>query len=280
MHTTAQGFEVGAARQHRAAPTGRRRRSTAIYADAARAVRGAVPEPAACRRPTARTASRGATGRRSRRSSSTHGIRLDTNYYYWPAAWVHDRPGLLHRLRHADALRDGATARCIDVYQAATQMTDESGQTYPFTIDTLLDRALGSAGLLRRVHARTCTPTRRDHAGVATRSWPRRWRAACRSSRPADARPGSTAATARRSAIWRGTAATLTFSVSVGEGSQPARDAAGSRDDRRPGELSRITRSGDPVAFTLETIKGIAYAFFAAEAGEYTALYAPTRRRP
>ena len=34
----------------------------------------------------------------------------------------------------------------IDVYQAATQMTDESGQSYPFTIDTLLDRALGPEG--------------------------------------------------------------------------------------------------------------------------------------
>ena len=34
----------------------------------------------------------------------------------------------------------------IDVYQAATQMTDESGQTYPFTSDTLLDRALGAEG--------------------------------------------------------------------------------------------------------------------------------------
>ena len=29
---------------------------------------------------------------------------------------------------------------------AATQMTDESGQTYPYTIDTLLDRALGAEG--------------------------------------------------------------------------------------------------------------------------------------
>ena len=34
----------------------------------------------------------------------------------------------------------------IDVYQAATQMTDESGQSYPFTIDTLLDNALGPEG--------------------------------------------------------------------------------------------------------------------------------------
>ena len=34
----------------------------------------------------------------------------------------------------------------IDVYQATTQMTDESGQTYPYTIDTLLDKAIGPEG--------------------------------------------------------------------------------------------------------------------------------------
>ena len=34
----------------------------------------------------------------------------------------------------------------IDVYQAATQMTDESGQTYPFNINSLLDNALGPEG--------------------------------------------------------------------------------------------------------------------------------------
>ena len=34
-----------------------------------------------------------------------HGIRLDTNYYYWPAAWVQDRPGHVHRIGHADAVR-------------------------------------------------------------------------------------------------------------------------------------------------------------------------------
>src|SRR6185295_3314029 len=34
----------------------------------------------------------------------------------------------------------------IDVYQAPTQMTDESGQTYPLTADTLLNNALGPQG--------------------------------------------------------------------------------------------------------------------------------------
>ena len=61
-----------------------------------------------------------------------NGIRLDTNYYYWPGSWVQNRPGFMTGsgmpMRFADI--DGAL---IDVYQAATQMTDESGQTYPFT---------------------------------------------------------------------------------------------------------------------------------------------------
>ena len=34
----------------------------------------------------------------------------------------------------------------IDVFQANTNMTDESGQSYPFTPNTLLDRALGTQG--------------------------------------------------------------------------------------------------------------------------------------
>ena len=75
----------------------------------------------------------------------THGIRLDTTYYFFPASWVLDRPGFFTGsgmpMRFVDL--DGTM---IDVYQAATQMTDESGQTYPFTINTLLDRALGPEG--------------------------------------------------------------------------------------------------------------------------------------
>ena len=74
-----------------------------------------------------------------------NGIRLDTNYYYWPGAWIQDRPGMFTGsgmpMRFADL--DGSM---IDVYQAATQMTDESDQTYPKNIDSLLNNALGPEG--------------------------------------------------------------------------------------------------------------------------------------
>src|SRR5580765_3425605 len=75
----------------------------------------------------------------------SHGIRLDTSYYYWPPSWINDQPGMFTGsgmpMRYAD--RNG---NIIDVYQATTQMTDESGQSYPFNPDTLLDNALGATG--------------------------------------------------------------------------------------------------------------------------------------
>ena len=74
-----------------------------------------------------------------------NGMRLDGNYYYWPASWVNDRPGFMTGsgmpMRFTDT--DGSM---IDVFQAASQMTDESGQTYPLTPNTLLDNAIGTKG--------------------------------------------------------------------------------------------------------------------------------------
>ena len=132
-------------------------------------VRRRLARPRRPARPTARTASPGATGPASRRSSASHGVRLDTNYYYWPGAWVQDRPGMFtgsgFPMRFADA--DGSL---IDVYQAATQLTDESEIDIDRHIQTLLDGALGLGRLLRRLHGqhahrRRRQPRRRRHRG-------------------------------------------------------------------------------------------------------------------
>ena len=80
-----------------------------------------------------------------------NGIRLDTTYYYWPSTWILDRPGMFTGsgmpMRFATA-----TGQLIDVYQATSQMTDESGQTFPKNINTLLDNALGALRVFRCVH--------------------------------------------------------------------------------------------------------------------------------
>ncbi len=74
-----------------------------------------------------------------------HGVRLDVNYYYWPPGWVQDRPGMFtgSGMPMRFAKLDGTM---IDCYQATSQMTDESGQSYPATINALLDRAIGPEG--------------------------------------------------------------------------------------------------------------------------------------
>jgi hypothetical protein len=195
-----------------------------------------------------------------------NGIRLDTNYYYYPPAWVADRPGFMTGsampMRFADL--DGTM---IDVYQAATQMTDESGQTYPFTVDTLLDGALGPEQYygFYTANMHTDAPTiPQDDAIVAS--------AIARGVPVVTARQVLEWIDGRNSSsfgslTWTGN--TLTFTVGIGEGANglyvmlPTALAAGT--------LNSITLNGNPVSFTTQAIKGVQYAIFSADLGTYQA---------
>ena len=79
-----------------------------------------------------------------------HGIRLDTTYYYWPPSWVNDQPGMFTGsgmpMRFTD--RNG---NLIDVYQATTQMTDESGQILSFQHGHVVEQRIRSERILRSV---------------------------------------------------------------------------------------------------------------------------------
>ena len=160
----AHGFEIALHVEHRAAPNWTRRRSLeSLLLRPARGLRARSTRACPRRSPTAPTASPGATGPSQPEVELDHGIRLDTNYYYWPPGWVQNRPGMFTGsgmpMRFADL--DGTM---IDVYQAATQMTDESGQTYPFNVDTLLDKALGAEGYYGAFTANMHTDSA-SHAG-------------------------------------------------------------------------------------------------------------------
>jgi len=198
-----------------------------------------------------------------------HGIRLDTTYYYWPPTWVNDQPGMFTGsgmpMRYTD--RNG---NIIDAYQAATQMTDESGQSYPDTIDSLLDNALGTTGYYGAfvVNAHNdqgsypgIAPDILDSAqshGVPIVS-------ALQMLTWLDGRNSSSFG----SLAWAGN--TLTFNILQGTG---ARNLLAMLPMTGPtGTLSTITLSGSPVSFTTQTIKGISYAMFSAASGSYQAAY-------
>ena len=204
-----------------------------------------------------------------------HGIRLDTNYYYWPSEWVQDRPGMFTGsgmpMRFADL--DGSM---IDVYQAASQMTDESGQSYPFTINTLLDRALGPEGyygvFTANMHTDSASSAGSD-AIVAS----------------AQAR-GVPIVSARQMLTWldgRNNSSFASITWNANELDFTIEHAAGANGLRAmlptsspSGPLTGVRLNGSAVATTTRTIKGREYALFDAAPGTYEATYAVDETAP
>jgi len=202
-----------------------------------------------------------------------NGIRLDANYYYWPGAWLMDRPGMFTGsgipMRFADL--DGSL---IDVYQAATQLTDESGITYTTHINTLLDNALGSKGYYGVFTANMHTD---QNGGNSSNGSDVIVAAAQQRNVPViSAKQMLTWLDGRNNSSfgamsWNNN--TLNFSITTASGSNNLRgmlpvNSAG-------GQLSALTVNGGSVAYTTETIKGISYAFFPANNGTYAATYTP-----
>ncbi|MBK7513897.1 MAG: DUF4082 domain-containing protein [Chloracidobacterium sp.] len=205
----------------------------------------------------------------------SNGIRLDTNYYYWPASWVLDRPGHFTGsgmpMRFADL--DGSM---IDVYQAATQMTDESGINYTTHINTLLGNATGPLGYYGVVTANMHTDTGPHPGQIVIVNAAKAMGVPVVSARQLltwlDGRNGSSFG----SVSWSGNS--LNFSVAVGSGANglqvmlPIQSAVG--------PLGTITFGGNPVTYTAQTIKGINYAVFNAQPGAYVADYSPDTTPP
>ncbi len=164
----------------------------------------------------------------------------------------------------------------IDVYQSTTQMTDESGQTYPFTIDTLLDRAIGSTGyygaFTANIHsdgstdsqaAAIVTSAQARGVPVVTAKQMLTW---------VDGRNGSSF----QSVSWG--SGVLTFGIAVGAGANGLQAMVPTA--AAVGPLTSLTRSGVSVPFTRQTIKGIEYAVFTADPGTYQASYTPDTTPP
>jgi hypothetical protein len=207
-----------------------------------------------------------------------HRIRLDTNYYYFPGRWVQDRPGVFtgsgFPMRFATA--DGET---IDVYQATTQMTDESGQSYPHHADVLLDNALGPSGyygaFVTNMHTNDVASAGSDAIVAAAQARGVPVVSAAQMLRWLDGRNGSSFAGVR----WDESGRSLRFTVRTAPG---ARGLQGMVPLVGPGgrTLRQVRRKGAEQRYTVETIKGVAYAFFSAAPGEYEAVYAGGADRP
>uniref|UniRef100_UPI000B12B984 DUF4082 domain-containing protein n=1 Tax=Azohydromonas lata TaxID=45677 RepID=UPI000B12B984 len=197
-----------------------------------------------------------------------YGMRMDTTYYFWPPGWVGDVPGIF--TGSAMPMRfmrlDGSF---VDVFQAATQMTDESGQSYPYTVDTLLDRALGTEGYYGAyvVNAHTDVDLIPEAQTVVAS-------AQARGVPVISARQLLTWVDARNDSYfsalgWNGSS--LSFGVSRAAAATGLQGML----PRRAGNdvLVGLTRGGVAVPFTVKVVKGVEYAFFAADSGNWVATY-------
>ena len=175
-----------------------------------------------------------------------HGIRMDANYYHYPAAWIGNKPGFLNGggfpMRFADL--DGTP---IDVYQQNTNMTDEAGQAYPATIDALLDNAARPPGLLRRLRSQHPQRQPRAHAGAEAivASAQARGVPVISYKQMLDWTDGRNNSTIR-GLSWN--AGTLTFTTTVAAGANGLQTMLPTQGPT--GTLTAITRAGTPVPYT------------------------------
>lgn len=197
---------------------------------------------------------------------NAHGIRFDVNYYYWPGSWIQNRPGMF--TGSGMPMRfSNMTGSIIDCYQGPTVITDESGQTISTHINSLLDKALGAEGYYGAFVMNMHTDTA-DHTGSNTII-----SAALSRNVPVisakqmlewlDTRNG----TVFGPMTWSNNE--LSFSITTSahnlQAMVPVKAATGT--------LIQVTENGTPIAYTVQTIKGIDYGFFNASTNNYVAIY-------
>jgi hypothetical protein len=202
------------------------------------------------------------------------GIRFDVNYYYWPGSWIQNRPGLFTGsgmpMRFADS-----NGTLIDCYQAPTQIPDESGLDITNSINTLLDNAINKGyygAFVMNMHTDTAMHIGSDQIITAamTRQIP------VVSSRQMLTWLDNRNGTDFSHVAWDNVTKTLTFTLITNAHNLQVMVPLNSID----GELVQVIENGTPITFTIQTIKGIQYAFFAGSTRgyNYIAVYSKNSR--
>jgi hypothetical protein len=228
----------------------------------------------------------------SPKADLAHGIRLNTDYYYFPADWTSNRVGMFTGsgmpMRFADA--DGSL---IDVYQAATYGADDAtrkkgapddpatdpNQVVPAQAKALLDGALDPAkgyygAFTIQVHSDVSDSPGRDAlvADAMSRNVP-----IITEKQLLTWLDGRNASTFKD--LTFGADGKLRFTVAPGAGANGLEAMLPIH--ARSGDLSAVSRNGVSVSYDTKTIKGVEYAILPDASGGYVATYpAPTTPHP
>jgi FlgD Ig-like domain len=205
-----------------------------------------------------------------------NGVRLDTNYYYWPGSWIGQNPGLMTGSGFPQRFA-ALNGSLVDVYQATTQLNDElTGNmtndldTETNTLNTLLNNAVGSPGYYGVFTANNHNDPQEgaNHAANVVNA------AKAHGVPIVSAQQMLTWLDGRNASAFQGVAfngGQLTFSIAQASGARGLQAMVPINGST--GALLGLTRNGAAVATSTRTVKGIAYAVFDAQSGSYVATY-------
>jgi fibronectin type 3 domain-containing protein len=197
-----------------------------------------------------------------------HGVTFDTNYYHYPDTWIGQKNGFMtgsgFPMKFADT--DGSV---IPVYQENTELTDESGQTYPAAAQVLFDGALGPNGFYGLFTANFHTDNAASPEQDATVTLAKANGVPMISAKQALDWTVARDASSFSNFTWAGKVLTFNATANANalglQGMLPVSSTMGT--------LTGLSRGGSAVTYTVQTIKGIDYAIFSASTGTYTATY-------
>ena len=262
----AEGFEIALAPQHGLLELHRRIDPSGLD-QPARRVHLPLPEPRPADHQSHALHRLERLGQRGHGRSSRTACASTRTTTTGPAGWVQNRPGMFtgSGMPQRFATTGGAL---IDVYQATTQLTDESEISYGTHISTLIGNAQGPQGFYgvftANIHTdRTEGPAleiievaKANNVPVVTAKQMLDW---------VDGRNNSSFG----GVGFQGNRLTFNLQRAAGaNGLEAMVPMAGPT-----GGLNGLSRGGAAVNYEVRNVKGVAYAVFNAEAGAYLATY-------
>ena len=158
----------------------------------------------------------------------------------------------------------------IDCYQSPSVITDESEQDVPFNVNTLLDNAIGASGYYGvfsvNMHTDSAVHTGSDAIVAAAQA---------RQIPVVSARQMLTWVDNRNNTVFGPMTwvnSKLSFTITTSAQNLQAMVPVNSAD----GSLLDVQQNGTSIPFSIQTIKGIPYGFFAASTNSYVAIYSST----
>lgn len=199
-----------------------------------------------------------------------NGIRLDFNYYHWPPPWIDQRPGFMTGSGFPMPFID-SDGSVLDIYQAASHMVDESGVPQQDGVLYMIRRALGPEQFFGAFG------THYDHSDEfedVLIQVARRYGAPLISAEQLLAWLDGRNASRFETLSWDG--GKLRFTTRLAPGAEAASVMLPAAFQGE--SLTRVTCGGRPMAFAVQTIKGLDMAFLPARAGSCEAVYGPDTR--